>query len=127
MQVSQDAPEGVYRILGYDDAGISINAERHEHSLLLMPDHLNAQWGPASVDALAQAHLQPIHTLEPEVVLLGTGRQQRFPERSLMLSLIQAGIGLEVMDTASACRTYNLLMAEGRRVLAALIIEPGSG
>jgi len=127
MKVSQDAPEGVYRIIGYSDSEIHINHEHYRQSLLLMPDHLDTQWGATSIDALCQAHLAPIQALEPEVLLLGTGAQQQFPARELMLTLIQAGIGLEVMDTASACRTYNLLMAEGRRVLAALIISPDAG
>lgn len=124
MKVSQDAPEGVYRILSYSDSEIHINDVRYHQSLLLMPDHLDAQWPVTSVDALDQRHLASIQALEPEVLLLGTGTQQQFPARELMLTLIQAGVGLEVMDTASACRTYNLLMAEGRRVLAALIITP---
>lgn len=124
MKVSQDAPEGVYRIISYSDSEIQINDARYRQSLLLMPDHLDAGWSPTSVDTLRQEHLAPIQALEPEVLLLGTGTQQQFPARDLMLTLIQAGIGLEVMDTASACRTYNLLMAEGRRVLAALIITP---
>ena len=77
----------------------------------------------ARLQALSDDHLAAVHELEPEVVLLGTGARQTFPDRELMLGLLQAGIGLEIMDTASACRTYNVLMSEGRRVVAALIIE----
>ncbi|MDR9433078.1 MAG: Mth938-like domain-containing protein [Spiribacter sp.] len=123
MQFNQDTPDGVYRIIGYSDRNIQINEGRYERSLLLMPDVLQSDWGPASLAELASEHLAPIRALEPEIVLLGTGVVQQFPQRPLMLELIQAGIGLEVMDTSSACRTYNLLMAEGRRVLAALIID----
>ncbi len=123
MQISLDSTEGVYRILGYADGKIQINDQHYQRSLLVMPDTLVDDWGPDSVKTLQSEHLQAVRSLEPEVVLLGTGHHQVFPERALMRELLTAGVGLEIMDTASACRTYNILMGEGRRVVAALIIE----
>lgn len=123
MQISLDSTDGVYRILGYADGKIQINDQQYRNSLLVMPDTLLDNWGPTSVKNLEQQHLEAVQSLSPEVVLLGTGHHQVFPDRSLMRALITAGVGLEIMDTASACRTYNLLMGEGRRVVAALIIE----
>lgn len=123
MQISLDSAEGVYRILGYADGKIQINDQYYQRSLLVMPDTLVDDWGPGNIKTLQSTHLQMVRSLEPEVVLLGTGQRQVFPERSLMRELLTAGVGLEIMDTASACRTYNILMGEGRRVVAALIIE----
>lgn len=125
MKMSMDSADGAYRILGYSDGEIRINDARYDTSLLVSPDTLVTEWGPTSLMALSSAHLDSVRELEPEVVLLGTGAQQTFPARDLMLSLMRAGIGLEIMDTASACRTYNVLMSEGRRVVAALIIDGG--
>ncbi|MEX0430517.1 Mth938-like domain-containing protein [Spiribacter insolitus] len=123
MKMSLDGAEGAYHIQGYADGEIRINDVRHTESLLVTLDTLVTEWGPDSLQALNEAHLTSVHELEPEVVLLGTGAQQTFPDRELILGLLQAGIGLEIMDTASACRTYNVLMSEGRRVVAALIID----
>ncbi len=123
MKMSLDGAEGAYHIQGYSDGEIRINDVRYAESLLVTPDTLVTEWGPGSLQTLSDEHLAAVHDLEPEVVLLGTGARQTFPDRELMLGLLQAGIGLEIMDTASACRTYNVLMSEGRRVVAALIIE----
>ena len=123
MKMSLDGAEGVYRILGYSNGEIRINDQRHGESLLVSPDTLVTEWGPASMEALTRTHLDSALELNPEVILLGTGSTQVFPDRELMRSLLQSGIGLEIMDTASACRTYNILMSEGRRVVAALILD----
>jgi len=123
MKMSVDSAEGAYRILCYSDGEIRINEGRYGTSLLVSPDTLVTEWGPTTLEALSTEHLDAVRALEPEVVLLGTGAQQTFPGRELMLPLMRGGIGLEVMDTASACRTYNVLMSEGRRVVAALIVD----
>ncbi len=125
MKMSLDGAEGVYRILGYGDGEIRINDQRHRESLLVSPDTLVTEWGPASMEALTRSHLDGALELNPEVILLGTGSTQIFPDREMMRPLLQSGIGLEIMDTASACRTYNILMSEGRRVVAALILDGG--
>ncbi|AUB78376.1 hypothetical protein A6K26_004145 [Gammaproteobacteria bacterium 2W06] len=125
MKMSLDGAEGTYRIQGYADGEIRINDVRYNRSLLVTPDTLVTEWGPASVEAARTSDFAAVHELDPEVVLLGTGVHQTFPSRELMLSVMETGVGLEVMDTASACRTYNVLMSEGRRVVAALIIDQG--
>jgi uncharacterized protein len=125
MKMSLDGADGAYRIQGYADGEIRLNEVRYGESLVVAPDTLITEWGPGSLDALRAADLRAVHELDPEVVLLGTGTQQIFPGRELMLGMLEKGIGLEVMDTASACRTYNVLMSEGRRVVAALIIDQG--
>lgn len=125
MKMSLDGAEGTYRIQGYADGEIRINDVRYNRSLLVTPDTLVTEWGPASVEAARTSDFAAVHELDPEVVLLGTGVHQTFPSRELMLNVMETGVGLEVMDTASACRTYNVLMSEGRRVVAALIIDQG--
>jgi uncharacterized protein len=80
------------------------------------------EWPPQSLDDLLESHMEILIARSPEVIVLGTGRLQRFPASNLTVRILQASIGLEVMDTASACRTYNVLAAEGRNVCAALMM-----
>jgi uncharacterized protein len=118
---------GLNRIRGYAPGRITVNETVYRQSLLITPERLYTDWLVNSSEGLAEAHFQRIADLRPEVVLLGTGATTRFPPAPLTRPLITAGIGLEVMDTAAACRTYNILMGDGRRVLAALLmIEPTS-
>jgi len=107
---------------GYGNGFVMVNGERHVASLLVQPERLQA-WPVSAFAALAEAHFAALAALGPEVVLLGTGGRLRFPHPRLSAPLARAGIGLEVMDVQAACRTYNILMAEERRVLAALILE----
>ena len=108
-------------VTAYGDGYIEINRIRHERALLVQPEGQLLFWEAQGFDALAQAHFEAIVPLAPELVLLGTGARQRFPHPVLTASLMRARIGVEVMDTGAACRTYNILMSEGRRVLAALL------
>lgn len=112
-----------HAVTGYDDHHVSVNGRELRRSLLLMPDHLDEAWGPEAFAALTDLHLAPLATLRCDVLLLGTGLRQRFPSPALLRPLLEAGRGIEVMDTRAACRTYNILIAEGRVVAAALIIE----
>lgn len=123
MKMTMDSGEGAYQVRSYGPGRIQVNQGVYTTSLVLSPDTLISEWAPQSLEELTESHLDTALELEPEVVLLGTGERQQFPQRELMLAFISRGIGLEVMDTASACRTYNLLMAEGRKVVAALIVE----
>ena len=79
-------------------------------------------WRPASVQDLTAADLEPVLGLAPEVVLLGTGAHQQFPDSAILRILYEQRIGVEIMDTSAACRTYNVLVSEGRSVAAALIV-----
>lgn len=92
-------------------------------SAIFTADQLLLGWTPRTISALRAEHLQAVLALGPEVILLGTGARQEFPDASVMRAAQIAGVGLEVMDTRAACRTYNVLVAEGRRVAAAILIE----
>jgi uncharacterized protein len=90
-------------------------------SFILAPDQLQ-DWPISSMEQLSAEHLAPLLALQPEVLLLGTGRQHQFPDVSLLAPLHEANIGYEVMDSQAACRTYNLLRGEGRQVVAGIIL-----
>lgn len=110
-----------HRLRGYEPGRIFVNDEAIETSVIIAGAVLDRDWPPETFDQLEPAHLDTILALEPEIVLLGTGESQRFPRREFMRVMLEKGIGLEVMDTPSACRTYHVLMAEGRLVVAALL------
>ena len=99
-----------------------VNQVRYERSLIVLPDQIVEDWPAHSFEQLAAEHFEHLCSLQPEIVLLGTGATLRFPHPSLTGILINQKIGIEVMDTSAACRTYNILTAEGRRVAAALLI-----
>lgn len=119
MKLHQSRFAGQNAFSGYGEDHIFINGERRETSVVVLPDELR-DWPGGSLHADA---LSPLRLLPVEILLLGTGRRLRFPAAQLMVEFRQHGIGLEVMDTQAACRTYNILLAEGRKVGAALIIE----
>lgn len=125
MQIRLDMPSGHNVIRAYARGQVTVNQQIFRASLLVTPQRVVADWPPQSFGALEPAHFEPVAALEPEIVLLGTGARLRFPPAGLIQPLARAGIGFEVMDTGAACRTYNVLMAEGRRVVAALLIIEG--
>lgn len=94
-------------------------------SLIISPRHLIHDWPPMDIDGLLEEHLDALVELQPELILLGTGTQLQFPGAEILAPLHNRQIGVEVMDTAAACRTYNILMAEGRFVVAGLINPAG--
>jgi uncharacterized protein len=113
-------PSGVNTITGYGEGYVMVNGERHSASIVVLPDRLE-QWAVTGFDALTSGDFQFLKKLGAEIVLLGTGERQRFPHPRLTAALAHAGIGLEVMDLQAACRTYNILVAEERKVAAALL------
>ncbi|MCP4701241.1 MAG: Xcc1710-like domain-containing protein [Gammaproteobacteria bacterium] len=122
MKFQLDSGSGTYRIQGYlSGEYITVNAAAYTHSLLVMPEHLE-DWPPQSFEKLEREHFERLHALKPDVVLFGSGTRIRFPEAFLLAPLINNGIGVEVMDTGAACRTYAALMAEDRNVAAALLL-----
>lgn len=123
VKISQEQPAGKNAVTGYGEGWIEVNRSRHRASLVVSAERLVTDWPAASVEALAPDHLAAIVEMRPEIVLLGSGAAFRFPEPALLAPLYRAGIGVEVMDTPAACRTYNILMGEGRNVVAALIVE----
>jgi uncharacterized protein len=111
-------------VTAYGPGFIDINSARYTQSTLLLPDVPPRVWREGSgFDALRPEDFDALLADQPEIVLLGTGGRQRFPHSRLSASLARARIGLEVMDTPAACRTYNILVAEGRRVLAVLLLD----
>lgn len=107
---------------GYGDGYVLINQIRHEKNMIVFPDQLIEHWPLASVAALSHEHFDEILARKPEIILLGTGAQLRFPDYTLMARILQTRTGFEVMDTPAACRTYNILVEEGRQVAAAIIL-----
>lgn len=123
MLFSEVTSEETYIVTGYESGAVGINQVGYTRSLIVRPNALEQDWPVATVDALAIEHLQSVINHPPEVLLIGTGTVQRFPDRAVWRHLRNEGFGVEIMDTAAACRTYNLIMAEGREVAAALIID----
>jgi uncharacterized protein len=123
MKLHSPATAGLLAVTAYDAGFIAVNGRHLTKSFLLTPQRLIEDWPPASFDSLTEADLRAVAELNCSIILLGTGPRQRFPAPALMRALIERRIGVEVMDSHAACRTYNVLMSEGRDVAAALIIE----
>jgi uncharacterized protein len=109
-------------ISGLGDDWIRIGETEYRRNLVVTPDAVATAWAPAGFGALTAADFAALLEHNPEVVLLGTGVTQRFPHPRLLHALHEARVGVEVMDTRAACRTFNILIAEDRRAVAALIV-----
>ena len=120
MKLHATRPSGVNTITGYGEGYVMVNGERHSASIVVLPERLE-QWAVTGFDALTTDDLEFLKKLGAEIVLLGTGARQRFPHPRLTAALAKAGSGVEVMDLQAACRTYNILVAEERKVAAALL------
>ena len=107
---------------GYGEGYVSINDHRFEHPVVVSPEGEVERWDAQSFESLTAAHFETLLARAPEVVIVGTGAEHRFPRPEVVRPLAAAGIGFESMDTRAACRTYNILMAEGRQVLAAILV-----
>lgn len=125
MKLHLNSDAGQLLFSGYGDDHVFINGHRHEASLLLTARGIEvAPWAGLDFEALTAAHFEWIANRKPDILLLGTGSRMRFPHPSLTRALVEARIGLEVMDIGALCRTYNILATEGRSVGAAVLIEP---
>jgi uncharacterized protein len=122
LKLHADAPTALNAVTAYGSGFVEINKVRHTRSVLLTPERVESL-DVDTFDRLGESDFKRLRELNPEVALLGTGAVQRFPHPRLTRALTEARIGLEAMTTAAACRTYNILMAEGRKVAAALIVE----
>ncbi|MGI9245291.1 MAG: Mth938-like domain-containing protein [Steroidobacteraceae bacterium] len=122
MKFHLDAPGGVNVIRGYGPGELRIGETVHHRSLILTASAVIEPWRPATAAEITAADLEPLLGLAAAVVLLGTGARQQFPSPAVLRLLHEQRIGVEVMDTAEACRTFNVLVAEGRSVAAALIV-----
>ena len=123
MKISLDAPGARNIVTAFAPGVLRIGGETYERSLILTATSIVADWRPTRIEDLVAADLEPLLELRPEVLLVGSGARQKFPDREVLAHLYAARIGFEIMDTGAACRTYNLLVAEGRDVAAALILD----
>ena len=122
MKLHLNRTAGLNAVTSYGEDFVVVNETRYEKSMIVLPEQIIETWNVETFDSLVPEHIDVLLALKPEIVLLGTGKRLRFPPHPLTGPLRQMQIGLEVMDTYAACRTYNILMAEGRNVAAALIL-----
>jgi uncharacterized protein len=120
MKLHADRPTHLNVFTGYGDDFVMVNQQRQTGSLVVSPTTVDA-WRPARFDELTDADFAALLAWEPEVVLLGTGKQLRFPHPRLSRALLEARIGVDAMDISALCRTFNILVAEDRRVVAAVL------
>ncbi|MCJ7557563.1 MAG: MTH938/NDUFAF3 family protein [Gammaproteobacteria bacterium] len=122
MQFTRESRQDINLIRSHEPGVVRIGAKVYTSSLILSPTQIMPDWATASSEFLTLELLEAALAMEPIILLLGTGIRQVFPHAELMGQVLQRGIGLEVMDTAAACRTYNILASENRKVVAALIL-----
>jgi len=127
MKIALELPGNRNIVRGYGPGEVRVNETSYRSSLLLAPDRLDIDWAPVRIDDLAPEHFAAVIAMNPEVVLLGSGARLRFPDARCLAPFAEAQIGIEVMDTGAACRTYNILVGEGRRVVAALLMIEADG
>ena len=121
MKLQPDAIEGL-SITGYGTGWVAVNGEKITHSIVVSSFGTQMPWNCASFADLAPSHFEQLSTLPAELVIFGSGEKIRFPHPSWLASLYARNIGVETMDTQAACRTYNFLAGEGRKVVAALLL-----
>ncbi|MDH5540622.1 MAG: Mth938-like domain-containing protein [Rhizobacter sp.] len=121
MKLKADRIEGQNAIARHGPEGVVVNGVEYRHSVVVPWAGQVLQWPARDFDQLAASHFAGLAELGPELVIFGSGARFRFPEPALLRSLFDRRIGVETMDTAAACRTYNVLLAEGRSVVAALL------
>jgi uncharacterized protein len=122
MKLQPDKSD-VQTINGYGPGWVAVNGEKITHSVVIGSRGQRIDWGCSRFEELAEAHFARLAGLEAELVIFGSGSRIRFPQASWLRPLIERRIGLETMDSAAACRTYNILASEGRSVVVALLVE----
>lgn len=122
MKFQPESTNGVNVVSRQEAGSVWVGGVPFQHSLLLPWTGTPQDWAVARFEDLRAEHFERIAALQPEVVIFGSGPRIRFPHPSLIRALIECRIGVETMDTAAACRTYNVLVTEGRSVAAALLI-----
>ena len=125
MKLQPDRTDSL-SVTAYTASWIAINGIRYTHNLLISSNGLIQVWPVQYVDDIQTTHLDLIAPAEAEIVLLGCGKKQHFPSAALMGAFIERRTGLETMDTPAACRTFNILASEGRKVAAILLLEEPS-
>jgi uncharacterized protein len=123
MPLTLDENRATYQIKGFKPGFIQVNENMFTHSIIISPNQLITDWEPQSIAELTPEHLKKILPLKPAILLIGTGEHLSFPAVDIYGELLNQGIGVEIMDTSAACRTFNALTAEDRNVVAVLIIK----
>jgi len=121
MDLTRQHPGDKVYVRKVGAGGITVADATYQTSLILSPETVDANWPVKTVEDVSEEALKPLLGLKPEVVLIGTGKAQRFLDPGLTMMFYRNGIGIEVMDTRAACRTFNILVMEERRVVAALM------
>ncbi len=121
MELIRDLNRATYQITAYEPGSIFINQQRYQHSLIISAHHCLNPWPVHSIDSLSWEAFEWVLQNPPDILLLGTGLHSYYPKTSIFETFRAQNIGFEVMNTRSACRTYVILAAEGKRVSAALI------
>jgi len=122
MKFAQESQDSGYVITAYGDDTVSVNGKDFIQSLIVANTKFDESWGVSNIDLLAPHHIERILSFDPELVIIGTGSKLIFPSVETYAAIIKRGIGVDFMDTHAACRTYNILMSEGRGVVAGLIL-----
>jgi uncharacterized protein len=123
MKFAAADPGDGHLINGYEPGRVVVDGQSYREGLIVSPERIVAGWGPAAAGELTVDHIRALLALEPQVIVIGTGQRQVFPSPEVYAAAMQCGVGLEIMDTGAACRTYNIVMAEGRRIAAGLIVD----
>jgi len=121
MQFSQDTSGG-NSIQAYRQGEIIVNERRINCSVVITPDEI-IEWAPQNFEAITSEHIDQLTVYQPEIIILGTGERQQFPAPHITAGLLVQGIGVEIMNTDAACRTFNVLLSENRRVVTAMILK----
>ena len=122
MKFSEDKIDQGFHITAYEQGTVIVSGNPKTSSFIISLEQLIEDWEPAHIDQLRTQHMQQLLALNPELVLIGTGETLKFPAIEHYACLIQQNIGVEIMDSAAACRTYNILISEGRKVAAGIIL-----
>lgn len=126
MKMVLDDAGGLNLIGACESGKVRINGQHHVTPLVVYPRELDTDWPVNNIDQLDGRALRVIASRKPEVLIIGTGSRQHFPHPRVLIPLMDAGIGYEVMDSHAACRTYNILLSEGRNAALALLGEDGN-
>jgi uncharacterized protein len=123
MRLTDDRTGSAFLVRSYAPGEVRVADKVLRRSCLISAERLVEDWRPQTLDELTEADFQAVFELQPEIVVLGSGPRHRFPEPRLLAAILERGIGCEVMETGAACRTYNVLVSEDRRAVAALLLK----
>jgi len=126
MHFAREDCDSELMVRACDDGQITVGQQSYRRSLILTPERVIPDWRPKRYDEITERDFDAVLSMQPDIILLGTGPTLRFPAAKLSAWILGTGTGFEVMDTPAACRTYNILLSEKRKVIAALLLEPNT-